>query len=189
MESVILASASPRRRELLKMIFDNFEVIPADVDESIGEDVPVGRRAKKIACRKAEFIAEKFEKSLVIGCDTAVIVDDIMLGKPENRADAEKMLRMLSGRKHKVITGCCLCLNGREESFSEVTKVEFFPLDEEELLRYLDTNDWADKAGAYGIQNMAGLFVRGIEGDYNNVVGLPTARLNREIRKFTEGKV
>ncbi|MBQ5399082.1 MAG: septum formation protein Maf [Ruminococcus sp.] len=183
-DRIILASASPRRQELLKMIFDGFEIIPADVDETVGEEVPVDLRAEKIARRKARFIASNNADALVIGCDTAVIIKDKMLGKPKDRADAEKMLCALSGETHKVITGCCLCFEGKEKSFSAVTEVEFYPLGEEELEKYLDTNDWADKAGAYGIQNMAGLFVRQIKGEYNNVVGLPTARLYREIKEL-----
>lgn len=188
MQNVILASASPRRQELLKMIFDEFKIIPADVDESIGEDIPVDLRAEKIACRKARRVAESNPDSLVIGCDTAVIFDDVMLGKPKDRQDAESMLRSLSGKTHKVITGCCLKTGERELSFSAVTEVEFYELSDDELKKYLDTGDWADKAGAYGIQNMAGLFVKGMNGEYNNVVGLPTARLNREIREFLGAK-
>lgn len=184
-ENIILASASPRRRELLGMIFEEFDILPADIDENISDSVPVELRPVRIAEKKARHIAQGHPESLVIGCDTAVIVGGVMLGKPKNRADAEKMLRTLSGRSHKVITGCCLCLDGRELSFSEVTEVEFYELSDSELKKYLDTGDWADKAGAYGIQNQAGLFVRGIVGDYNNVVGLPSARLNREIKKFT----
>ncbi|MEE3333524.1 MAG: Maf family protein [Ruminococcus sp.] len=188
MKNIILASASPRRRELLKNIFDEFEVIPADVDESISDEVDIDLRAQKIAERKARYIAEKFPDSLVIGCDTAVILGDKMLGKPSDRQDAEKMLRSLSGKIHKVITGCCLCERGKEQSFSAVTEVEFYELGENELKKYLDTNDWADKAGAYGIQNGACVFVKKINGCYNNVVGLPVAMLNREIIKFSGDK-
>ena len=184
MKNVILASASPRRQELLKVIFDDFEIMPADIDESISEDIKVDLRPEKIAQRKALHIAEKHPESLVIGCDTAVIVDDTMLGKPKDEQDAIKMLKTLSGRTHKVITGNCLVLNNKEVCFSVVTEVEFYSLTDSEISEYIETKDWKDKAGAYGIQGKAGLFVKQIKGDYNNVVGLPCAELNRQIKAF-----
>ena len=184
MNNIILASASPRRQELLKNIFDSFDIIPADVDEAVSEKVAVDLRPEKIAEKKALFIAEKYPDSLVIGCDTAVIVDNIMLGKPADKDDAVKMLRMLSGRTHKVITGNCLVKNRKVKSFSAVTEVEFYSLTDDEINEYILTDDWRDKAGAYGIQGKAGLFVKQIKGDYNNVVGLPCAELNRKIKQF-----
>lgn len=184
MKNIILASASPRRQELLKVIFDEFDIMPADIDESISEDIKVDLRPEKIAQRKALHIAKQHPESLVIGCDTAVIVDNKMLGKPKDEKDAVKMLKSLSGRTHKVITGNSLVLNNREVSFSVVTEVEFYNLTEEEINEYIKTNDWKDKAGAYGIQGKAGLFVKQIKGDYNNVVGLPCAELNRQIKTF-----
>ena len=128
--NVILASASPRRQELLKNIFDKVEIIPADVDASISEDVKVDIRPQKIAERKALHIAKEHPDSLVIGCDTAVIADNIMLGKPKDEQDARKMLSMLSGRTHKVITGNCLVCNGKVKSFSVTTEVKFYKLSE-----------------------------------------------------------
>ncbi|MCR5653446.1 MAG: Maf family protein [Ruminococcus sp.] len=184
MKNVILASASPRRQELLKYIFDEFDIIPADVDESISEDIAVDIRPEKIAERKALHIAEKHPESMVIGCDTAVIVDDIMLGKPKDEHDARKMLRMLSGRTHKVITGNSIVCDNRIKSFSVTTEVEFYLLTEDEINDYISTDDWRDKAGAYGIQGKAGLFVKQIKGDYNNVVGLPCAELNRQLKQI-----
>lgn len=181
---VVLASASPRRQELLKYIFDEFKIIPSDADETVDGEIPVDNRPELIAGRKAESVAAEYPNSLVIGSDTAVIVDGIMLGKPADKADAVRMLKMLSGRKHKVITGCCLCLDGKEHRFSVTTEVEFYALDDSEIDKYMETNDWKDKAGAYGIQGAANLFVRGISGDYNNVVGLPCAELNRQIKSF-----
>ncbi len=181
---IILASASPRRQELLKLIFDDFEIIPADVDESINEKTEIDLRPEKIAQRKALHIAKTHPDSLVIGCDTAVIADDTMLGKPKDEAEARKMLKQLSGRAHKVITGNCLVFNNKIKTFSVTTEVEFYKLRDEEIDDYLATDDWRDKAGAYGIQGKAGLFVKQIKGDYNNVVGLPCAELNRQISAF-----
>lgn len=188
---IILASASPRRQELLKLIYKDFQIVPAQIDERADVD-NVEKAPEKIAEKKALSIAQSYPESLVIGCDTAVIVDDIILGKPKDKEEAEKMLRLLSGRKHKVITGCCLCLNGKIRSFSQVTLVEFYLLSNEEIEEYLNTPEeqstaqyqWQDKAGGYGIQSRAGLFVKGIDGDYNNVVGLPCSRLYREIKDF-----
>lgn len=189
---VILASASPRRQQLLKNIFESFTVIPADIDENICEQTDVTFLPEKIAEKKAAFIAKTHPDSLVIGCDTGVIADNLMLGKPKDEADAKRMLKLLSGRKHLVITGCCLCLKNKRKSFSEKTTVEFYDITEGEIEEYLHTPEknstvkyqWQDKAGAYGIQGKAGLFVKGIEGDFYNVVGLPYARLDREIKTF-----
>ena len=189
---IILASASPRRQELLKNIFTSFTVIPADIDENIRGITDVEALPQAIAQKKAKFIAKDYTDSLVIGCDTGVIVDGQMLGKPKDKNDAVNMLKMLSGRKHFVITGCCLCFREKVYSFSEKTVVEFYPLTDSEIQEYILTAEtessvkyqWQDKAGGYGIQGKAGLFVKGIEGDYYNVVGLPYARLNREIKKF-----
>lgn len=189
MSKIILASASPRRQELLKLIFDEFDIIPADVDESVGEDIAVELRPQVIAERKARFVAEQHPESLVIGCDTAVIVDDIMLGKPKDEQDARDMLNMLSGQTHKVITGSSLIINGKANSFSVVTEVEFYSLSCAEIDKYIATDDWRDKAGAYGIQGKAGLFVKQIKGDYNNVVGLPCAELNRQLSFFARKSI
>ena len=184
MNRVILASASPRRQELLKNIFEKFDIMPADIDETVDEKIAAEKRPELIARKKAEHIAKKHPESLVIGCDTAVIADNEMLGKPVDKADARRMLRLLSGREHKVITGCCLCFEDREKSFSVTTVVRFYELSDSEIEAYLLTDEWCDKAGAYGIQGKAGLFVEGIDGDYNNVVGLPCARLNREVKSL-----
>lgn len=195
MNRVILASASPRRRELLKNIFDVFDIIPAQIDERVPKNISAEKRPELIARKKAEFVAESHPQSLVIGCDTAVIAKGEMLGKPKDRQDALRMLKLLSGREHTVVTGCCLCFQGRARSFSAVTLVEFYSLEEREIEEYLSAPEqeggdvkyqWQDKAGAYGIQGKAGLFVKGIKGDYNNVVGVPCARLKREISDFYE---
>lgn len=183
-QNVILASASPRRQELLKLIFDNFTIIPADVDESVSENIPVHKRPELIAEKKAAAIAKSYPDSLIIGCDTAVISGNRMLGKPKDKADAVEMLRLLSGKTHEVITGCSLFLGEKKLNFSVTTEVVFYDLTDEEINLYTSGDEWADKAGAYGIQGQAGLFVKEIHGDYNNVVGLPCAELNRRIKEF-----
>lgn len=182
---VILASASPRRRELLKYIFKEFDIIPADVDESLDDSVKIEKAAEYLAEKKAKFISGKYPDALVIGSDTTVVTGGKILGKPEDKTDAENMLKELSGKTHKVITGVSVFIGEKSVSFSEVTEVKFFNLSESEIEEYLKTDEWKDKAGAYGIQDSAGLFVEKINGDYNNVVGLPVARLNRVIKEMS----
>lgn len=181
---IILASASPRRKELLKNIFDEFEIIPAEVDETLNERIKAENAAEYLASKKAGYVADKYPEALVIGSDTTVVIGDTILGKPEDKNDARRMLKLLSGKTHKVITGVNVFYKGKETSFSEVTEVVFFKLTEEEIEEYLSTGEWSDKAGAYGIQGKAGLFAEKINGDYNNVVGLPVARLNRIIKNI-----
>ena len=182
--NIILASASPRRQELLNYVFDDFRCIPADIDESLPHEISPENSAEFLACKKAAHVAEAHPDSLVIGCDTVVVCDNEIFGKPSDEAQAEKMLRRLSGREHLVITGVCFFQNGRKHSFSEVTKVEFFPLSAEEIADYIATGSPMDKAGAYGIQDKGFLPAKRIDGDYFNVVGLPIARLKREADSF-----
>lgn len=178
--NIILASGSPRRKELLKMLYADFSVIPADIDETIPMKTDVLQVAEYLAVKKAKAIKSK--GALVIACDTVVICDGIILGKPENSHHAFEMLKSLSGKKHSVVTGVCLSLNNKTCSFSEKTEVEFYPLSDSEISSYIMTGEPMDKAGAYGIQGLGGLFVKGINGDFYNVVGLPVARLKREIK-------
>lgn len=182
---IILASASPRRKNLLSKIFDNFRVIPSDIRELVPRDLPVDKCPEYLACLKAESISKGREKYLIIGCDTSVIIEGKRLNKPRSTDDARMMMKLLSGRTHKVITGCCLYYMGRYISFSEETEVEFYPLTENEIEEYVKSKEPYDKAGGYGIQDKGALFIKGIKGDYYNVVGLPIARLKREIDAFT----
>lgn len=179
---IILASASPRRRELLADIFDEFECIATDVDETLPEGIAAEDCAEYLAVKKASSVDS--DNSLIIGCDTTVVFDGKVFGKPRDKSEAKEMLMALSGEKHLVITGVCLCFNGKKHSFSEITEVEFYPLDEKEIDEYILTGLPMDKAGAYGIQDKGLLPAKCICGDYFNVVGLPTARLKREIKSF-----
>ncbi len=182
--NIILASASPRRQELLKYIVPEFEVIPADVDERLPEEVAVENAAEYLACKKAEHIARMYPESIVIGSDTVVVIDNEILGKPCDKKEAYDMLAKLSGRTHKVITGVCLVHGDKKESFSQETKVKFYTLNESEILDYIKTGDPMDKAGAYGIQGEGCVLVEGIEGDFFTIMGLPVARLKRVLGKF-----
>lgn len=181
---LILASASPRRQELLKRITEDFIVHPVDADETLPEGMPVEIAASYLADVKAQAAAGLFPEDLVIGCDTIVTMNDEIMGKPRDQEDAFRMLRQLSGETHTVMTGVSLHCRGKSTVFTAETKVTFYPLSDEEIERYLDTNEPFDKAGAYGIQGQGSLLVRGIEGDYFNVVGLPVAALSRALEQF-----
>lgn len=182
---LILASASPRRRELIKIIDENAVCVSADIDETVPDCVESEEAPEFLACKKAIHIAKSFEDSLVIGCDTAVFIDSVMLGKPQNEEDAFNMLKTLCGRTHKVITGCCLVKNKKSISFSCTSYVKFYNMSDSEIREYISTGEPMDKAGAYGIQGKGSLFVEKIEGDYFNIVGLPVSLLNRQIRYFS----
>ena len=177
----ILASASPRRRELFGLISDDFRIVPSNAEETAPDGIAAENLPERLARLKAGDIAAKYPFDTVIGADTLVILDGKVLGKPENPEDAVRMLTALSGKRHKVITGCAVCKNGACRSFSSVTEVEFYPLDDKEISDYVATGEPLDKAGAYGIQGRGALFVKSINGDYFNVVGLPVAALHRFI--------
>ena len=181
---LILASASPRRQELLRNAGIEFEVQPAD----IVEDPLTGETAKDCAERlardKALAIAQKRPDDIVLGADTVVVIDAQILGKPADSADAALMLRLLSGRTHQVITGVCLVAGGRALVASETTSVTMREVSEREIAGYVATGEPMDKAGAYAIQGIASRWIPRIEGDYSNVVGLPVARVWQMIREL-----
>lgn len=182
---IILASGSPRRKELLSLITENFKIIPADIDENICEEVELLKQPQYLAEKKARFVFENgHQNDIVIGSDTGVFIDGKMLGKPTDSENAKQMLRQLSGRKHIVITGCSIISKDRCISFSEETIVDFYKLSDEEIDEYISTNEPLDKAGAYGIQGKGATLVTRIEGDYYNVVGLPVALLKRKLEQF-----
>lgn len=184
MNNIILASASPRRKELLQYITKDFKVIVSSVDEIVPENIPQEEVPQFLATLKAMDVASKYPNDLVIGADTCVLCDGLILGKPKDREEAFNMLSNLSGKTHSVITGCALVKNNKSISFSVLTTVEFYELSEKEINEYIDSNEPFDKAGGYGIQSKGGLFVKAIGGDYFNVVGLPIAQLNRVINSF-----
>lgn len=180
---IILASKSPRRKELLSLIYDDFEIIVSDVDETT-EEIDKEKVPLILSERKADKIHETEKDALIIAADTIVLLDNRIFGKPEDRDAAFSMIKSLSGRTHKVITGCTLICKGKKSTFSETTEVTFKYLTDKEIMDYVETDEPYDKAGAYGIQGKAGLFVESINGDYNNVVGLPVERLKKEIDKI-----
>ena len=180
----ILASASPRRQELLKFILDDFKIICADIDETVPEGVSVLDVPELLARKKAKFISEKHPESTVIAADTVVILENEILGKPKTTDDAFSMLKKLSGKTHFVVTGCAISQNDKKMSFSVCSKVTFYPLTDSEIYDYIAKNESMDKAGAYGIQGFGSVLVEKIEGDYFNIVGLPVSALNRALREF-----
>ena len=180
----ILASASPRRQELLKFVIDDFICCPSDIEEILPKGIDPLSSPEFLAVQKALHISKQQPDDIVIGSDTSVFLGDIGFGKPKNREDAKMMLKLLSGNTHKVITGCALCKGDITYSFSVTSLVEFFPLTEIEIENYLNTNEYKDKAGAYGIQGYGSTLVKKIDGDFFNIVGLPVARLKREIENF-----
>lgn len=181
---LILASASPRRSELLRNAGFAFEVCPADVNESVRAGERPKQYAERLAREKARAVRPKFPHDFVLGADTVVVVGKKILGKPRDAKDAARMLRLLSGRAHDVITGVCLIApGGRENTRSEITKVFFDRLSEKEIAGYVATGEPMDKAGAYGIQGMASRWIPKISGDYCNVVGLPVALVNSMLKQ------
>lgn len=184
MKKIILASASPRRKELLETAGAEFEICVADVDESIPKGTLPADAAKMTAQKKAFAVAQSHKDSIVIGADTIVVAGNKILGKPKDKADAVAMLTMLSGVEHQVITGVCLACEKKEITFAQVSKVKFYDLTASEIEAYVATNEPMDKAGAYGIQGKGCTLVEKIEGDYFNIVGLPVAKVMREISKL-----
>lgn len=185
---MILASQSPRRRELIALISPEFRVVPAQGEEilppgiSPEQAVLLLSRQKAEEVRRREFPGEGAVPDTIVAADTVVAIDGEILGKPHSEANAVEMLRRLSGREHSVYTGVTVISGEQCVSFAERTAVEFFPLTEEEISAYAATGEPMDKAGAYGIQGRGALLVRRIDGDYYNVMGLPVGELHQRLR-------
>lgn len=179
---VILASNSPRRREILSLLDIDFTVIPAKGEPKIDAKLPPERAVERIAEFKAESVAAENPEQTVIGADTAVLLDGEFLGKPKDENDAFEMLKKLSGKTHTVITAVCIASAGKSTCFSQSTRVTFGALSDEEIKEYIATGEPADKAGAYGIQGRGARFVKKIDGDFYTVMGLPCAELYRHLK-------
>ena len=181
---VILASASPRRRELLSLIGIEHEVIPADIDESEHRGEQPAQLAERLAREKAVVLARRHPEALIIGADTIVVIDDRVLGKPRNEEDAALMLRTLRGRTHRVMTGVAVARGTRLVSDVEEVDVTFRDLADPDIAAYIATGEPMDKAGAYGIQGFGATIVREIQGDYFAVMGLALGRMVELIRRL-----
>ena len=173
----VLASQSPRRKELLSTICDKFRVIPAVKEEKADMGIETAQVPVQLALNKCREVAEQNPDSLVIGCDTVVLLNDIIMGKPKDIQDAFRMLSMLSGNTHKVVSGTAIYYKGKYVSFASITEVDFKMIDEWDIRAYIATGEPFDKAGAYGIQGKGSLLIKAIRGDYFNVVGLPVSEL------------
>ena len=191
--TVVLASASPRRTELLKLAGIDHRVMPSECAEVIRSSVPKDV-VMELAFQKAEEVYKRYEKEhpeeefLVIGSDTVVAAEDQILGKPKDEEDAFQMISMLQGSVHQVYTGVSILVKKdgemTENTFFECSDVKVYEMDEDEIRGYISTGEPMDKAGAYGIQGTFAVYIRGIEGDYNNIVGLPVARVYQELKKM-----
>ena len=175
MKRLVLASASPRRKEIFEQLGFTFEIKPSSKEPPMREGEDIREAVLNSARTKAEDIFESNPDAVVVGADTVVVLDNKALGKPKDTGDAKKMLRSLSGRVHEVLTGVFVCSENTKKGFVASTKVEFYELSDEEIEWYVATGEPMDKAGSYGIQCKGVRFVKGIVGDYFNVVGFPAA--------------
>lgn len=183
MKQIILASASPRRKELLSRMGVEFLVDTSNIEEITKESNPKDM-VLELAFIKTMDVSKRYgEDSIIIGADTLVALEDKVLGKPKDKEEAYAMLKDLSGKKHNVYTGVCIIIKGEVISFAEKSDVWVSELEEEEILQYIHTGEPFDKAGGYGIQGQFAIYIERIEGDYNNIVGLPIARLYQELKK------
>jgi septum formation protein len=181
---LILASASPRRAELLRAAGLPFDVLPVAVDERFFPDETPGRAVSRLAEAKAAAGALLQPDAVVLGADTTVVIDDQPLAKPADAHEAAGMLRRLSGRTHDVLTGICLCHGGRRLLHVEPTRVRMAHMDEAEIAWYVATDEPYDKAGGYAVQGLASRFVLGVDGSYSNVVGLPISSVYRLLKEL-----
>ena len=187
MKRMILASGSPRRKELLQMLEVPFEVLVSDTKEVITKNEPA-EVTKELSYQKAMAVAEQVEEGIIIGADTVVSIDGKILGKPADEEDAVSMLKKLQGNSHFVYTGVSLFVRENQaetkQTFFEKTEVVFYPMSEEEIKTYVQSKEPMDKAGAYAIQGLCAKFIKEIRGDYYNVVGMPISRLYQEVKNM-----
>lgn len=192
---IILASASPRRKELLSQVGFEFDIITSDCEEITTKTKP-SEVVEELSYLKAVDVADKLdkkEKLLIIGSDTVVALDDRIMGKPKDEEDAFMMLKALQGREHSVITGVTMIFTapGKADKkivFSKETKVWFYSMNDDEIRAYIDTKEPMDKAGSYAIQGLCAAYIERIEGDYNTVVGLPVAEICKVLREYKEDR-
>jgi len=184
MSKIILASGSPRRKELLQMMDISFEVITADIDEQIDHNNDLRKEIEKLSYQKANAVFVNHQDAIVIGSDTIVSIDNKVLGKPKSIENAKEMLHNLSGKTHQVITAVTIISKDNIETFSNVTDVKFYELSDEEIENYVESVEPLDKAGAYAIQGKGCQFVEAINGDYYSVMGLPIGELYRRLQKY-----
>lgn len=181
---IILASNSPRRKELLKYVCPEFKIIPANIEENLDTKLPLTKSVEKLAQKKAQFLLDEYPEDVVVGADTVVVLNNKVYGKPKDKDEAKHMLAELSGNTHHVISGICILSKEKDVSFNQITEVTFYPLTAEDIEEYVEKYNPLDKAGAYGIQDGGALLVESINGDYYNVMGLPIALLHKKLKNY-----
>lgn len=184
MKPFVLASQSPRRKQLLEQAGLSFTIIPSEVEEIVTDTNAPEKVVASLAYQKATDVFSRHSDQLILAADTIVTVDDIIFGKPVNKQDAKQMLQQLSGRDHHVLTGVTLLSNNKEMTFVESTHVHFYPLTNDEITSYINSGEPFDKAGGYGIQGLGSILVEKIHGDYFTIVGLPIAKVVRALKQF-----
>ena len=184
MKKIILASQSPRRKELLEKCGLPFEIDVADIDETINASKHLTDEIRKLSIRKAEEVLKRHEDAIVIGSDTIVVIDHEVLGKPHTEEEARDMLRKLSGKTHQVITGIAILSSNRTYSNTSTSYVTFEILTEEEIEKYVLTKEPMDKAGAYAIQGIASRYIKNINGDYYSIMGFPVSMVYEELKNI-----
>jgi septum formation protein len=186
MKKIVLASTSPRRKQLLKQLGIDFTIVASNVEEKLNPRLKPKHQVEELALQKAKAVADKFEDAIIIGADTLVAFNDEVIGKPKDVQDAKRMLKKLRGRQHAIVTGFALIdtATGRTILKSIETKVWFRKISPEEIAAYIKKEKPLDKAGAYAIQDLGSLFVEKIEGDYFGAVGLPLFLLGKELKKL-----
>ena len=181
---IILASNSPRRHELMKLLNLDYEIQASHIEEINDLSLSHEELVMDLAFQKANAIFKDNKDALVLGFDTLVIIDDLILGKPKDEAEAKHFLQILSGKTHKVLTGCAMIKKGYSRSFYTQSLVTFWDITEKEIDDYIKTKEPMDKAGAYGIQDHGSIFIKSISGDYFTIVGFPISRINQELKKI-----
>lgn len=181
---IILASASPRRHEILSQAGVEFKVIPSNFDESSLEFTNIDDYSKALSYHKAQDVFKDHPKDTIIASDTIVVIDDKILGKPKDKEDAYRMLNSLQGRKHVVITSVCIMHQDKIDTFLSKSYVTFYKMSKKEINEYIETNEPMDKAGAYAIQGKAAKYIRSINGDYYTIVGLPIGKVIKSLKKL-----
>ncbi|MFD3449555.1 Maf family protein [Microbacteriaceae bacterium 4G12] len=184
MRHLILASGSPRRKELLEHLQMPFSIVTSQVEEVVDPKLTPSEVVMSLALQKAADVAKEYSDHIVLGADTIVTYNSLILGKPTNKEEAVHMLRMLSGNTHEVFTGVAFVLGEQVHTFYERTEVTFWELTDDEIRAYVETGEPLDKAGSYGIQGLGAVLVKRISGDYYSVVGLPISRVVRELKTF-----
>lgn len=184
MQRIILASGSPRRKELFETLDLPFEIIVSDIDETINENGDLVDEIETLSFKKALAVFKEHKDAVVIGADTIVVFDGEVLGKPKLQANAEKMLAKIAGQEHEVITAVSIISAKQSETFSVVSHVNFYPMTPQEIADYVKTGEPLDKAGAYAIQGVGSRFIKGINGDYYAIMGLPISEIYHRINKY-----